>query len=68
LPIGTLDNLGNVLGTVKFVRGDVRNFEVVERAVRGIDVVVHIAILINVAESVEKPDLYFDVKGYVQCR
>lgn len=68
MPIGTLDNLGDALGTFKFVRGDARNFEVVERAVRGIDAVVNMAILTNGAESVEKPDLYFDVKGYVQCR
>jgi UDP-glucose 4-epimerase len=63
LPIGTLDNLGDALGTFKFVRGDTRNFEVVERAIRGIDAVVHMAIFINVAETVEKPDLYIDVKG-----
>ncbi|MFZ8808859.1 MAG: NAD-dependent epimerase/dehydratase family protein [Pyrobaculum sp.] len=68
LPIGTLDNLGDALGTVKFVKCDARNFEVVERAVRDIDAVVHMAIFINVAETIEKPDLYIDVKGYVQCR
>lgn len=68
MPIGTLDNLGDALGTFKFVRGDARNFEVVERAVRGNDAVVHMAIFINVAETVEKHDLYIDVKGHVQCR
>jgi hypothetical protein len=31
-----LNNLGNMLGTVGVVNGDVRDFEVVERAVRDV--------------------------------
>jgi UDP-glucose 4-epimerase len=49
------------LDTIEFVRGDVRDYRDAESAVRSIDAVVHLAALIDVAESVEKPDLYFDV-------
>jgi len=49
------------LDAIEFVRGDVRDYGVVESAVRDVDAVVHLAALIDVAESVEKPDLYFDV-------
>lgn len=62
--VGSLNNLKDVLESVELVVGDVRDGEVVELAVRGVDVVVHLAALIDVAESVEKPDLYFDVNVF----
>jgi len=61
LSTGSIENLADVLDAIEFVRGDVRDYGVVESAVRGVDAVVHLAALIDVAESVEKPDLYFDV-------
>jgi nucleoside-diphosphate-sugar epimerase len=61
LSTSSLENLADVLDTIEFVRGDVRDYRDAESAVRGIDAVVHLAALIDVAESVEKPDLYFDV-------
>jgi len=61
LSTGSIENLADVLNAIEFVRGDVRDYGVVESAVRGVDAVVHLAALIDVAESVEKPDLYFDV-------
>jgi len=61
LSTGSIENLADVLDAIEFVRGDVRDYGVVESAVRGVDAVAHLAALIDVAESVEKPDLYFDV-------
>jgi UDP-glucose 4-epimerase len=61
LSTGSIENLADVLNAIEFVRGDVRDYGTVEYAVRGVDAVVHLAALIDVAESVEKPDLYFDV-------
>ena len=58
---GSIENIRDVLGSVELVRGDVRDIETVRRAVEGVDAVVHLAALISVPESVEKPDLYFDV-------
>jgi UDP-glucose 4-epimerase len=61
LSTGSIENLADVLDAIEFVRGDVRDYGTVESAVRSVDAVVHLAALIDVAESVEKPDLYFDV-------
>jgi UDP-glucose 4-epimerase len=61
LSTGSIENLADVLDAIEFVRGDVRDYGVVESAVRDVDAVIHLAALIDVAESVEKPDLYFDV-------
>jgi len=61
LSTGSIENLADVLNAIEFVRGDVRDYGAVEYTVRGVDAVVHLAALIDVAESVEKPDLYFDV-------
>jgi len=61
LSTGSVENLADVLNAIEFVRGDVRDYGAVEYAVGGVDAVVHLAALIDVAESVEKPHLYFDV-------
>jgi len=61
LSTGSLDNLRDVIASIEFIKGDVRDYETVEGAVRGVDVVIHLAALIDVAESIAKPDLYFDV-------
>jgi UDP-glucose 4-epimerase len=61
LSTGSVENLADVLDAIEFVRGDVSDYGAVESAVRGVDAVVHLAALIDVAESVEKPDLYFGV-------
>jgi len=61
LSTGSIENLADMLNAIEFVRGDVRDYGAVEYTVRGVDAVVHLAALIDVAESVEKPDLYFDV-------
>jgi len=61
LSTGSIENLTDVLDAIELVRGDVRDYGAIEYVVRGVDAVIHLAALIDVAESVEKPDLYFDV-------
>jgi len=61
LSTGSIENLTDVLDAIELVRGDVRDYGAVEYVVRGVDAVIHLAALIDVAESVERPDLYFDV-------
>jgi len=58
---GSIENLIDVARDVEVVRGDVRNYSVVAESVRGVDIVIHLAALIDVAESMQKPDLYFEV-------
>jgi UDP-glucose 4-epimerase len=61
LSTGSLSNLREVLDFVEFIEGDIRNEKIVEKSVKGVEAIVHLAALIDVAESIEKPDLYFDV-------
>ena len=58
---GSLENIREVLGSIEFIKGDIRDKNVVEGALKGVDAVVHLAALIDVAESVEKPELYLEV-------
>jgi len=58
---GSLENLGNALGSVELVLGDVRDPEVTARALTGVDAVVHLAALIDVEESIRLPELYTEV-------
>lgn len=58
---GSMDNIVDVARDAEIVVGDVRDYSVVEKCVRGVDVVIHLAALIDVAESIERPDLYFEV-------
>jgi len=61
LSMGSLESINDVLSEIEFIRGDVRDYEIVENVAKDIDAIVHLAALIDVAESVKKPDLYFDV-------
>jgi len=58
---GSLENLGEALSEVELVLGDVRDPEVVARAISGVDAVVHLAALVDVEESIQLPELYTEV-------
>jgi UDP-glucose 4-epimerase len=58
---GSLRSLDPVLDSIEFVRGDVRDGGVVAGLVRGVDVVVHLAALVDAFESLSNPRLYSDV-------
>jgi UDP-glucose 4-epimerase len=66
-----LDNFSNgpptsmdkVSGNVNVISGDIRDREIVDKAVKGIDVIIHLAAAINVIESIEKPLLYHEVNA-----
>jgi len=49
------------LGGVEVVVGDVRDYDVVSKATRGVDVVVHLAALTDASESLEIPGEYLEV-------
>ena len=59
---GCLDNIrGHVdSGRVEFVKGDVKDPEVVGECVRGVGFVVHLAAVVSVPFSVANPDLTYD--------
>ena len=41
--------------SLKFIEGDIRNFDLVKKAVKGVDAVIHEAALVSVTRSVEDP-------------
>jgi len=59
-----LKNIEGVIDRVIFVRGDVRDFKTVSKAVKGVDAVIHLAALIDAVESLNKPLLYHEVNVY----
>jgi len=64
-----IDNLYNTskdkikpsLKKIRFVKGDVRNLELLKKEFKGADFVLHLAALISVTESVKKPEEYHEV-------
>src|SRR5207245_5081753 len=55
LSTGKLENLAPVLSDIEFVRADLRDEEVCRRAVRGTEVVFHVAALPSVPRSLADP-------------
>jgi len=60
---GKVENIQRHLGDQSFdlVKGDIRNSEDVKKAVRGVNVVFHLAAIVNVPLSIEDPLLVNDV-------
>ncbi len=63
LSTGRKQNLTRLAGDLQLVIGDIRDLQSTRKAVEGIDVVVHLAALIDVNESIEQPLLYHDVNS-----
>lgn len=55
------DNLAGVLGDVKFVRGDVRDYGDVRDALEGADAVIHLAAITGASETFDIREKTFDV-------
>lgn len=62
-------NLGNIRGLLnyrnfKLINGDVRDFDLLEKIVRDVDVVIHLAAQIHVDRSILEPKLTYDVNVF----
>jgi len=55
LSTGRLENLAAVQHQLEFIEGDIRDETVVAQAVRGVDTIFHLAALVSVPESMQKP-------------
>lgn len=55
LSTGYLNNISSL--SAEFIRGDVRNFEVMRESMRGIDVIFHLAAHIGNVKSLENPEI-----------
>lgn len=64
---GHRENLAPWKGQIAIIEGDIRDEEAVREGLKGVDIVFHLAALVSVSLSLEKPLLYEDVntKGLV---
>ena len=60
---GSLENLNSVISDIQFVRGGIRDSELVSKLVRGCDLVVHFAAESHNDNSIRDPMLFFDVNA-----
>src|SRR3989338_2474099 len=58
---GQMENLSGVLNKIELIKGDIRNIDLVAKAVEGVDYVLHQAALRSVPKSLANPELYNDV-------
>jgi len=58
---GKRENLSGLAGRLDVLEGDVRDQAAVEKAVRDVDIVFHQAAFVSVPESMQKPQICFDV-------
>lgn len=56
-------NLEEVLSRIELIEGDIRDPKAVSQAMRGIDVVLHLAAIRSVTDSVERPHLTHEVNA-----
>lgn len=61
LSFGKIENLELVKDKIKFVEGDIRDLDLLEKEFKGVDFVLHQAALRSVPESFKKSEEYFDV-------
>jgi UDP-glucose 4-epimerase len=58
---GNLSNLSNVMSKIKFVKGDIRGYELMRELVKNSEMVFHLASLSRVVPSVKNPELCFKI-------
>ena len=61
LMTGRLDNLAQVAGKIDFIEGDIRDYQALRQALRGVEVVFHEAAIPSVPRSINEPNLNHDV-------
>ena len=60
---GKIENLSRVRGKINFIKGDIRREKDLERALQGVDYVLHQAALRSVPKSMDNPIEYDDVNA-----
>ena len=58
---GSLENLAEVIQTIEFIKGDIRDRATVETAAAKADYVIHLAALVSVVESIADPLAFNEV-------
>ena len=55
LSSGRIDNLAEVSTKIEFIQGDIRDIDIVHRAVKGCETVFHLAAIVSVPQTVADP-------------
>ncbi|TYB31221.1 MAG: SDR family oxidoreductase [Candidatus Mcinerneyibacterium aminivorans] len=55
LTTGKMENIEHIIEDVKFIEGDIRNLELLEKELRDVDYIFHEAAMVSVVKSVENP-------------
>ncbi|MBN1994498.1 MAG: SDR family oxidoreductase [Anaerolineae bacterium] len=55
LSSGHRENLAHVMNKIEFIEGDIRDEDTVQKAVAGVELIFHLAAMVSVPESMEKP-------------
>ncbi len=63
LSTGKEENLRDLIDDIEFIEGDIRDGNTVDKAMKGVDCVVHLAALGSVSRSVEAPETTHDVNA-----
>ncbi|MDR1870538.1 MAG: GDP-mannose 4,6-dehydratase [Deltaproteobacteria bacterium] len=63
LATGRKENLIRVWNRIEFVKGDILEPKALNKALKGVQIVYHLAALTSVLESLAKPALYLEVDG-----
>lgn len=58
-----LTALQSAVGTLEIIRGDIRDAHSLAAAMQGVTGVFHLAALVSVPQSIDQPDLSFDING-----
>lgn len=63
LQAGKLENLDNVKDRITFIEGDIRNIELLKKAIDDVDIVFHIGANASVSYSIENPRYDFETNA-----
>lgn len=63
LATGKTENLEEFIDSIEFIKGDIRDVAAVEKAVQGVEYIIHLAALGSVPRSIEDPATTHDVNA-----
>lgn len=63
LTLGSCENLSAIFPEIEFIQDDIRNFDGLVAAMKGVDWVFHLAALTSVAQSLENPFLAHEINN-----
>lgn len=63
LSTGKLENISEIRSRIRFVEGDIRDFEALKAAMDDADAVLHLAAVVSVPESINQPHLAHEINA-----